>query len=886
MSAHEVSSTKNSEIERIIKEAEDAGPENALTLDLSHLNLRELPYEQLERIQGRIARLALGHNFIKSIGPEILKFTRLRYLNIRSNVLREFPESLCRLESLEILDISRNKIKQLPESFGALMNLKVLSISKNRLFELPTYIAHMPNLEILKIENNHIVFPPPHIANNDLQDSDMQLFIANIKGYLSRNESVFRTRSESTVSAALSASANLSHSEENDSSVVDSYLFSAPSDTSHAVSPGMLTFVTPSPHSHSPAGHQQSTPKSTLSKTNENSEGTLYDSNVAHGCTHPPSLNQLNKFHLDASPRQARPRRSVSLATGLNSPSVSKPPSSATGPLYHSPQSSLTNSSVASADVQERTHNTNGASPIQDQISEFTDQHQNPSNNDAASTQSILKTAPTQLSASAKTSAISLPEVAKKERNRSNSTNDDYSSTRLPSSVLHRLEALKEARKLSEQLPNRIFAQDPHPSPRLKKEETHENGSNLTNDSVNSYFSNIGGSEVEMKHSAFEKTLESSRGILFSLSQVQQALRQQLLFCSNPVVLDSMRHVLHTANVQIKRLILCFEDTQQSNDGTANINSIVNASLSCISSFRKLIEVTKKFLNELTSRADVRYVRLLLLILFDAAKELQNALVPLSPSQPHSGNNIFADQVRQSPTSMIRTASGLTNRIVSVEKPASVMNPEIDKQIQDQVALATNSAMSVLTLLIDAVPKNNQPDLVNENIAPNLISKLRELGSLSAAACDVTRKLKHRLLTFQTNPEELEWQLFLDDTQAFVKSIIAVANLAKALSSEYTFQKSVLAGLSAATRSTKDLTILLSSSARHYTESSLATPVPLMSPIARVPATPLSAALGSAAQSITSPLIMSPAAIPASAYSTNKIDYFTDADGNVEGLQR
>ncbi|EPY51115.1 leucine-rich repeat protein Sog2 [Schizosaccharomyces cryophilus OY26] len=865
------SSMVNLEIENIIREAVEAGPEYALTLDLSHLNLREIPYTQLEKIQDRISRLALGHNLLRSIGPEILKFTRLRYLNIRANAFREFPEVLCRLESLEILDISRNKIREMPQSFGNLMNLRVLSISKNRLIELPSYFSYMPNLEILKLENNYIVYPPPHIVNNELQEHDMPLFIANIKGYLLRNESLLRSQhhdfphNKSTPNLISHYYADETDSSSPSSAPMTRSLTTATADPRHS-SVSSYHFPQNEISSHPSYSTLRALPNPRLSPKDQYPPQPIHSNNselLSNNGNEQniPSTSPFFNNKLEGNRILVRPKRSVSLATGLNSSSLSKPVPMLSEHTRHSHQNSnSTNESGEKTPTVE-------------------------SPNELGSSASIPKPVPNQSVPVAQSTPAGSPERKKKERVRSNSINDELHNVRLPSSVLQRIEGLKEHRNFTDHPLTRNLSHDSHlpGMNRLKKEELQEGTEN-----VNAYFSKMALAKEQIARPSYpEKALETCRGILFALSQVQQSIRQQLLFCNNPTIIDTMRHVSFTTNTHIKRLIRSFEEITFMNDGVYNATPVIHACLACIGSFRKLIDVTKKFSSDFVNSADLRYTRLFLLVLFGATKELQNSYQQLCHKGPLT--NGMQDPLRQSPTYTGRSIpmSAINTRF-NIEKPMSALNPEFAKQLLEQIELATSSATSVLSLLVESIEKSTlSSDVSNESTGFNTVAKLKELAMLSTSASEVTRKLKSHSKAFQANVnDENEWQKLLEDTQMFVKSIIAVANLAKTVSSEYTFQKSIISGLSAVTRSTKDLTILISSSSSHHpyhgadSASASAAAMAALSPIMRVPATPLSAALGSAAQSIT-PLIMSPSVLPVTGHKT---EYFTD--GDLEALQR
>ncbi|KAA8571520.1 hypothetical protein EYC84_001520 [Monilinia fructicola] len=86
-----------------------------------------------------------------------------RYLNVRNNIIREFPLAICQLTSLEILDLGRNKLRILPPDIINLTSLKVLSVQKNRIEELPLCVADMTSLQVLKLDGNPLRFPPKEV---------------------------------------------------------------------------------------------------------------------------------------------------------------------------------------------------------------------------------------------------------------------------------------------------------------------------------------------------------------------------------------------------------------------------------------------------------------------------------------------------------------------------------------------------------------------------------------------------------------------------------------------------------------------------------------------------------------------------------------------------
>ncbi|KAJ3487611.1 hypothetical protein NLG97_g6376 [Lecanicillium saksenae] len=136
------------------------GLKSGVTVDLSRKNIQKLPEEVVDIVKDELERLALSHNQLSALPARFSECTSLRYLNIRGNLIKEFPMTLCDLTSLEILDLGRNQLRSLPNEIAKLTCLKVLSVPKNHIRELPLCLADMVSLQVLKFEGNPISFPP------------------------------------------------------------------------------------------------------------------------------------------------------------------------------------------------------------------------------------------------------------------------------------------------------------------------------------------------------------------------------------------------------------------------------------------------------------------------------------------------------------------------------------------------------------------------------------------------------------------------------------------------------------------------------------------------------------------------------------------------------
>ncbi|KAL2833409.1 RAM signaling pathway protein-domain-containing protein [Aspergillus cavernicola] len=171
-----------------------------LTIDLGHSNISRIPEPVVDAIKDEVERLSLSNNHLVHIPYRFAECSHLRYLNIRANNFREFPKGVIKLPLLEILDLSRNKISQLPEDIKKLTSLRVLSVMQNRLDDLPLGVSDMNKLQILKVAGNPLRYPlrrlletsEAEISSSTMTDNEKEVAVtAELKRF-------FKTRQPST----------------------------------------------------------------------------------------------------------------------------------------------------------------------------------------------------------------------------------------------------------------------------------------------------------------------------------------------------------------------------------------------------------------------------------------------------------------------------------------------------------------------------------------------------------------------------------------------------------------------------------------------------------------------------------------------------------------
>ncbi|KAG5437767.1 hypothetical protein PCANB_000480 [Pneumocystis canis] len=685
---------KNINIEifkKLINEAENSKDDT--TFNFSHKKITTIPEEIIDIIKDKVFRN------LSFFPDEIKKLSRLRYLNIRANIFKEFPIILCDLPSLEILDISRNKIRSLPHEFGNLMSLKVLSISRNKLKTLPLYIAKMNNLKILKIDHNPITFPPKEITYFKGGEKEMLPWLDNIKSFLSSHKqySIQDNKEQDLIS------------EKNSSAI------------QHHTLVNEKTSISPS------------FPEKTLQTSSKDNQ-------------------ERKDEHLF---------------------------------LFSLPT--------------KKTLNNSGNKSHQKSIEEMKSQINN------------------------------------------------YSSAK----ISHNHEIINNLED------NDITFKFPKNSMQINPDTYFKRFSALP-ETKRAFLKSI-------------KVIETSRGILFSLSQVYQGIRQYIVFCTDPSIKGTINLFLYTANIHIEALAGALEGHETKDPGLEP-SVIISECCTCIEAFKQVIGIFHKHIKKITMKIDIRYTRTLLLLLYGAAVEIQNSWMLLAQTLPSGSFNINSSSPKNQSSSnsisphhstfkslsnisgtnssisiinasntnpnIIPTMSNLNQEelpnihtssiITQYLKLADISKTNTDEHLFEKILTATTVTLSVLTLLENAITQNtttlSKKDYSTIGINSEIAEKLKELTIMSIDAKDVAQRLRNQLKNIRENNNLNYKQKFWEDTNAFVKSVIAIAALAKLVSTEFPFSKPILSGLSTVTRSTKELTILLSiSSFRFMAESQTAT---------------------------------------------------------------
>lgn len=131
-------------------------PKNIVNLDLSYLDLKELPKEI--SLCSNLVELNLSNNLLNENSDFscLRKLTKLKTINLNLNNFKEFPKSIFHISKIEHLSLGTNNIIAIPNDIKKLVRLKTLEISYNEISYLPSYLFEIKSLKEIWIEGNKI----------------------------------------------------------------------------------------------------------------------------------------------------------------------------------------------------------------------------------------------------------------------------------------------------------------------------------------------------------------------------------------------------------------------------------------------------------------------------------------------------------------------------------------------------------------------------------------------------------------------------------------------------------------------------------------------------------------------------------------------------------
>ena len=96
----------------------------------------------------------------ETLPEELWKFKALELLDLRLNMISNFPMGLIELKTLKELDLSTNQIRVISSEIKHMESLEKLDLSDNQLETLPQDIGKLRNLKRLRLISNRIIKLP------------------------------------------------------------------------------------------------------------------------------------------------------------------------------------------------------------------------------------------------------------------------------------------------------------------------------------------------------------------------------------------------------------------------------------------------------------------------------------------------------------------------------------------------------------------------------------------------------------------------------------------------------------------------------------------------------------------------------------------------------
>jgi len=313
------------------------------------------------------------------------------------------------------------------------------------------------------------------------------------------------------------------------------------------------------------------------------------------------------------------------------------------------------------------------------------------------------------------------------------------------------------------------------------------------------------------------KVVEASRGILFSLSQVQQATQQYVGLCGDVQLSRMMNRVLYNAKTHVGNLVDALEAHEAKGEG-ADVLPVIEACNACVGAFKQVISFLLQHMTDLTDRADVRLTRTFLLLIYGAAVELHNSWGGLRSTLPKVATPVPSPIASTPVSALSKSSSPQANRLKTiVGAPPNItlpptpttstmkidtskidMNPPLtpfavpstpaidmsivqdtDEPLFEKIQAATTTALSVLSHISEQVARLHLPGQIPSGKEPPgaTMAKLKELGAYAMSTGDVTKRLKGRVAIVRERKDFAERRKFWEDTNAFVKVNISISQL-------------------------------------------------------------------------------------------------------------
>lgn len=132
------------------EEAQQASPDTVYAISFKKMKLDSLPAELMRFT--RLRHLDLSFNRLKALPAWFSLFRELESLDLSKNKLTVFPQELLEAEHLRELSFNRNGIRVIPEGIIRLQALRSIDFWDNPVSAFPEAFAELPELREIHAE--------------------------------------------------------------------------------------------------------------------------------------------------------------------------------------------------------------------------------------------------------------------------------------------------------------------------------------------------------------------------------------------------------------------------------------------------------------------------------------------------------------------------------------------------------------------------------------------------------------------------------------------------------------------------------------------------------------------------------------------------------------
>lgn len=137
--------------------------------------------EALKAPRDSVYRIDASKHKWTVLPTELFTFTKLHYLNLSRNNLKDLPQEIGVFKQLKVIDVSRNKLDAFPVALCQMTHVKKLLLSRNLIPSIPACIGYFSQLTVLDIWDNPLTALPEELAKvQTLRTVDMRGILLNV----------------------------------------------------------------------------------------------------------------------------------------------------------------------------------------------------------------------------------------------------------------------------------------------------------------------------------------------------------------------------------------------------------------------------------------------------------------------------------------------------------------------------------------------------------------------------------------------------------------------------------------------------------------------------------------------------------------------------------